>query len=136
MSVATDLRKFLDDNPDVTITQICEGQVSELHDPDIGFIWFGRVGTQREETLGPVSGQPERQYFDLELYHPDPDTVEEISEVLHLLHNYSGAFGDGNVQVFKVSNQKDGYEQRVQFSDDVTFDHAFLMLEVISYTPT
>jgi hypothetical protein len=140
MSISKDLRRFIADQItaaalDPAITQIAEGQNSELSNPDDGMIWFERQTTAHARTLGQAAGPPDEQTFDIEIYHPDPDVTESHADALQSLDGYRGPFGDGSVQAFFCETQGNDYLPRVRFSDDLALEGAFLVIEVRLYEP-
>jgi hypothetical protein len=134
MSLATDLRQFLLDDVDVTLTQVCQGFVPELAQRPDGFIWYKRRGTEHARTFEQARTVPESQYFDVEIYHTDIDVVEANADAIQLLDMFNGDFGVGQVGAVFVNDQGDDYVPKVPFSDDEHLESSFLSLEIRGYT--
>lgn len=134
MSCATDLRTFLIDMASPQITQCEQGHIDERTILQNGVVWFGRSSTSNNKTMAQASQIADEQFFDIEIYHPDPDVIETIADRLAALDCYRGAMGTGQVQGFYVETQSDDYLPRVQFTDSVALESAFISIEVRSYT--
>lgn len=133
MSVATSLRSFLVAMPGSTIAQVAQQHIPEGYNPDAGFIWFARRGTESNRTFSQSVGPPEQQFFDIEIYDFDITKVESVADLLQGYDGYRGTFGAGEIQGLFIDTQSDDYEPRVLMTDTENMSSSFLSLEVRSY---
>lgn len=133
MSLAKSLRTFLTNLEGHSFTQVFQEIVPESANQSIGYVWFARRATEKALTMEMTTGGPERQFFDVEIYHPDIDAVEGMSDLLHDMTCYRGDFGTGKVQGFFVSDQADDYVPQVAMTDTEKLSSSFLSIEVRSY---
>jgi hypothetical protein len=134
MSVATELRQFMIDQSGITIGQICQGFIPESNKRANGFIYFNRSGTEQLRTFERDANGPYYNFFDVEIYHEDIETVEAVADAIQDLDCYTGDFGAGHTQAFFVENQTDDYVPQVEFTDEERLESSFLSIEIRGYT--
>jgi hypothetical protein len=133
MSLATSLRTFLRDMEGHDFVQVYQEKVPQGANSNIGYVWFNRRSTTKALTMERTIGGPDGEFFDIEVYHPDINKVEQFSNVLHDMTCYRGAFGDGTIQGLFVTDQTDDYVPQVSMTDTEKLSTAFLSIEVRSY---
>lgn len=133
MSVAKSLRTFLINIPGHSFTQVAHRTTPSTYNPANGYIWFARRDTRTAVTMERSAGPPDMQFFDIEIYHPDPDAVDAMADLIQTYDCYRGAFGQGVVQGLFVSNQSDDYVPQVDMTDTEHLSSSFLSIEVRSY---
>lgn len=136
MSLAKSLRSFLVAMPGMTIVQVAQQHIPANYNPIAGFIWFDRKTTEHVRTMERTGGGAEQQFFDVEIYHPKLDRVEEAADLLQSFDCYRGEFGAGEIQGLFIQSQSDDYVPRVQMTDTEHLSSSFLSLEVRSYQET
>ena len=135
MSVAKDLRAWLiANNPH--ITQVTQDFVPSQVNVKQGVIWFGRTNTNNNDTMTANGRIPDEQSFDIEIYHPSPQFVEEVADAFTVLSPYRGTFGSGFVQALFIGSQTDEYIQKVSFTDAENLFSAFIELDIRLYQPS
>lgn len=133
MSLAKSVRKFLIDIPGHSFGQVAHKVVPANYIVANGYIWFARRDTRTAITMERTAGPPDMQFFDIEIYHPNPDTVDEMADLIQSYDCYRGVFGTGRIQGLFVSNQSDDYVPQVDMTDTQHLSSSFLSIEVRSY---
>lgn len=134
MSVAKELRSFLMGIDDMPIAQVAQQHIPESYKIENGVIWFSRRGAQTARTFEQSTRVPAEVYFDVEIYHPSPDTAEIAGDLIQSFDAYHGAMGDGWVGAFLVDLQGDDYVPQNAFDDGLHLSSVFLSIEVRNYT--
>ncbi len=133
MSLAKSIRTWLIAMPGHSFGQIAQQKIPPNFDEKLGFICYARRNTSPARTMARESGANDQQFFDVEIYHQDPDKVEEMADLLQSYDRYRGAFGTGNIQALFVDGQTDDYVPLVDNTDTEHLMSAFLSFEIRSY---
>jgi hypothetical protein len=133
MSLAKSLRSFLIAIPGHSFGQIAQQKIPQHFDPKLGYICYARRNTTPLRTLDLNQGTNEQQFFDVEIYHQNPDSVEVMAELLQTYDCYRGEFGEGTIQALFVDGQTDDYVPLVEMTDTENMMSAFLSFEIRSY---
>ncbi len=76
--------------------------------PPPEFAWFIMSDAESEETFDD-DDEPDRFYFDLELYGQTLDRLDVLEVMLKPLRNASGMIGDAHVQLIELTGQREDY---------------------------
>lgn len=75
----------------------------------IPYLWFQRVGSDRDRCLSDVGNRPDVESFAVELVGPDMGSLQESATGLHHLDGFRGLIGSIEVDGFYVDDQSDDY---------------------------
>jgi hypothetical protein len=121
--LATNLRSFLLATP--AVTDIVEDRVHQSRVPqgsEFPHIWFGRTGSERDQSIEGGSCRPLFQTFALECAALDLDQAQTLADAVgDALSDYRGTFGDMTVQGVFVEDQSDDYEPYYSQGDEGVF---------------
>lgn len=97
------------------------------------FAWVIRSGDDSEDELDG-GGEPDRVFFDLEIYARDLTTMQALSQAIRDERDYRGTFGDGYVDDVEITDQIDDYQTRANADSLPEFSTTFRMV-VTGYAP-
>lgn len=101
------------------------------------FIWFARAGDDSEDELDPVVGEePDRVYFDVEIYAQTSSACSTIARTLRSKRDYRGQLSPatGRVDDVLVEDTQDDYEPQAE-AQDIPEMMSTLRLVVSGYQP-
>lgn len=133
MSLAKSIRTFLIGLPGHSFGQIAQQKIPPNFDYNLGFICYARRNTTPLRTMEQATGPNDQQFFDVEIYHKNPDNVEAMADLLQTKDTYRGDFGEGRIQALFVDGQTDDYVPLVEMTDTENMMSAFLSFEIRSY---
>ncbi len=101
------------------------------------YVWFIRAGDESEDELDAVEGEePDRVFFDVEIYAPTSSACSAIARLLRSKRDYRGQLSPaaGHVDDVGIEDTQDDYEPQAEAEDLPPFMSA-LGLTVSGFTP-